>query len=160
MDLEFCIEALEEALALQGRPEIFNTYQGSQFTSLRFTEVLIQAGVQVSMDGRGRWMHNVFIEQLWRSLKYECVYRPRTSRRVRLGPVRRIVMVLRWLPIGKTGNVRIEVSQLAALPGVTDTLIETIRTGELDTQLAGAAAERKKMFNRRTRLFNPHDWPD
>ena len=57
-----------------GRPEIFNTDQGSQFTSPRFTGVLQEAGVRISMDGRGRWMDNVFIERLWRSLKYECVY--------------------------------------------------------------------------------------
>ena len=74
MDVEFCIEALEEALARFGKPEIFNTDQGSQFTSSRFTGVLQQAGVRISMDGRGRWMDNVFIERLWRSLKYECVY--------------------------------------------------------------------------------------
>jgi putative transposase len=74
MDVEFCIEALEEALARFGRPEIFNTDQGSQFTSPRFTGVLQAAGVRTSMDGRGRWMDNVFIERLWRSLKYECVY--------------------------------------------------------------------------------------
>ena len=74
MDVEFCIEALEEALARFGRPDIFNTDQGSQFTSPRFTGALLAAGVQVSMDGRGRWMDNVFIERLWRSLKYECVY--------------------------------------------------------------------------------------
>ncbi len=74
MDVEFCIEALQEALARFGRPEIFNTDQGSQFTSPRFTGVLQQAGVRISMDGRGRWMDNVFIERLWRSLKYECVY--------------------------------------------------------------------------------------
>jgi putative transposase len=73
MDMEFCREALEEALTLHGRPAIFNTDQGSQFTSPRFTEMLIEAGVRVSMDGRGRWMDNVFIERLWRSLKYECV---------------------------------------------------------------------------------------
>lgn len=66
--------ALEEAMARFGRPEIFNSDQGSQFTSPRFTEVLTNAGVRVSMDGRGRWMDNVFIERLWRSLKYECVY--------------------------------------------------------------------------------------
>jgi putative transposase len=65
---------LEEALAGYGRPEIFNTDQGSQFTSPRFTSVLQRAGVRISMDGRGRWMDNVFIERLWRSLKYECVY--------------------------------------------------------------------------------------
>jgi putative transposase len=74
MDVEFCIEALQEACARFGRPEIFNTDQGSQFTSPRFTAVLRDAGVRISMDGRGRWMDNVFIERLWRSLKYECVY--------------------------------------------------------------------------------------
>jgi putative transposase len=74
MDVEFCITALEEALAGFGRPEIFNTDQGSQFTSPGFTGVLQAAGVSISMDGRGRWMDNVFIERLWRSLKYECVY--------------------------------------------------------------------------------------
>jgi putative transposase len=74
MDVEFCLEALEEALARFGRPEIFNTDQGSQFTSPRFTGVLQEAGIRISMDGRGRWMDNVFIERLWRSLKYECVY--------------------------------------------------------------------------------------
>ncbi len=74
MDVEFCVEALEEALARFGHPEIFNTDQGSQFTSSAFTGVLQQAGVRISMDGRGRWMDNVFIERLWRSLKYECVY--------------------------------------------------------------------------------------
>ena len=74
MDVEFCIEALEEALARFGRPDIFNTDQGSQFTSPRFTGVLRDARVRISMDGRGRWMDNVFIERLWRSLKYECIY--------------------------------------------------------------------------------------
>jgi putative transposase len=74
MDVEFCIEALEEALARFRRPDIFNTDQGSQFTSPRFTGVLREAGVRISMDGRGRWMDNVFIERLWRSLKYECIY--------------------------------------------------------------------------------------
>jgi putative transposase len=74
MDVEFCIEALEDALARFGRPDIFNSDQGSQFTSPRFTGVLQAAGVRISMDGRGRWMDNVFIERLWRSLKYECIY--------------------------------------------------------------------------------------
>ena len=74
LDVEFCLEALEEAMARFGRPEIFNTDQGGQFTSPRFTGVLQRAGVRISMDGRGRWMDNVFIERLWRSLKYECVY--------------------------------------------------------------------------------------
>lgn len=74
MDVEFCVEALQEALARFGHPEIFNSDQGSQFTSSAFTGVLQQAGVRISMDGRGRWMDNVFIERLWRSLKYECIY--------------------------------------------------------------------------------------
>jgi len=74
MDVSFCVEALEEALARFGRPEIFNTDQGSQFTSAAFTGVLAAAGVRISMDGRGRWMDNVFIERLWRSLKHEDIY--------------------------------------------------------------------------------------
>jgi putative transposase len=74
MDADFCIEALHEAMARFGWPAIFNTDQGSQFTSPRFTEVLAEAGVRISMDGRGRWLDNVFIERLWRSLKYECIY--------------------------------------------------------------------------------------
>ena len=74
MEADFCIEALEEALQRFGKPEIFNTDQGSQFTSPQFTGVLRAAGVRISMDGRGRWMDNVFIERLWRSLKYECIY--------------------------------------------------------------------------------------
>jgi putative transposase len=74
MDSSFCVEALEEALARFGTPEIFNTDQGSQFTSTAFTGVLLGAGVRISMDGRGRWMDNVFIERLWRSLKYEDIY--------------------------------------------------------------------------------------
>ena len=74
MDVSFCVSALEEALARFGKPEIFNTDQGSQFTSMAFTGTLERAGIQISMDGRGRWMDNVFIERLWRSLKYEDVY--------------------------------------------------------------------------------------
>ena len=74
MDTHFCVEALEEALALYGVPDIFNTDQGSQFTSCEFTSVLQDHGIKISMDGKGRWMDNVFIERLWRSLKYECVY--------------------------------------------------------------------------------------
>jgi putative transposase len=74
MDVGFCIEALEDALASYGRPEIFNSDQGSQFTSPQFTKVLRDAEIRISMDGKGRWMDNVFIERLWRSLKYECIY--------------------------------------------------------------------------------------
>lgn len=74
MDVSFCVSALEEALARFGTPQIFNTDQGSQFTSAAFTGKLAQAGIKISMDGRGRWMDNVFIERLWRSLKYEDIY--------------------------------------------------------------------------------------
>ncbi|MCK5914402.1 MAG: IS3 family transposase, partial [Desulfuromusa sp.] len=74
MDTDFCIEALEEAIENYGTPEIFNTDQGSQFTSHAFTSVLNDAGIKISMDGKGRWMDNVMIERLWRSLKYECIY--------------------------------------------------------------------------------------
>ena len=74
MEAAFCVEALEEALARYGKPEIFNTDQGSQFTSFAFTNTLKDADIRISMDGRGRWMDNVFIERLWRSLKYECVF--------------------------------------------------------------------------------------
>jgi putative transposase len=74
LDVAFCVEALEGALARHGRPEIFNTDQGAQFTSAVFTGRLKQAGVAISMDGRGRWLDNVFVERLWRSLKYEEVH--------------------------------------------------------------------------------------
>ena len=74
MDSDFCVQALEEALERYGKPEIFNTDQGSQFTSHSFTGVLRKAGVKISMDGKGRFLDNVFIERLWRSLKYEKVY--------------------------------------------------------------------------------------
>ncbi len=69
-----CIEALEEALARHGKPEIFNADQGSQFTSEAFTGVLKDHGVAISMDGKGSWRNNVFVERLWKSVKYEEVY--------------------------------------------------------------------------------------
>ena len=74
MDVSFCVSALEEAIARFGKPDIFNTDQGSQFTSQAFTGRLESAGIKISMDGRGRWMDNVFIERLWRSLKHEDIY--------------------------------------------------------------------------------------
>ncbi len=74
MDAGFCVEAVSEALATYGKPQIFNTDQGSQFTSFEFTGALKDAGIRISMDGRGRFMDNIFIERLWRSLKYEAVY--------------------------------------------------------------------------------------
>ena len=74
MDAAFCVEALNEALSKYGKPEIFNTDQGSQFTSIDFTGVLKDAKITISMDGRGRCMDNIFIERLWRSLKYEAIY--------------------------------------------------------------------------------------
>jgi putative transposase len=74
MDTGFCIAALDEALARHGTPKIFNTDQGAQFTSAAFTGRLEAAGIAISMDGRGRFMDNIFIERLWRSIKYEEVY--------------------------------------------------------------------------------------
>lgn len=74
LEADFCVAALREALARFGTPEIFNTDQGCQFTSLEFTEILKEAGVRISMDSKGRWMDNIMIERLWRSLKYESVY--------------------------------------------------------------------------------------
>jgi putative transposase len=74
LDADFCVEALHQALATYGRPEIFNTDQGCQFTSEAFTSVLQAHGICISMDGKGRWVDNVFVERLWRSLKYEEIY--------------------------------------------------------------------------------------
>lgn len=74
LDTSFCVEALKEALTLYGRPQIFNTDQGSQFTADDFTQVLKDHDIKISMDGRGRWMDNVFIERLWRSVKYQDIY--------------------------------------------------------------------------------------
>ena len=74
LDADFCVAALREALAKYGRPAIFNTDQGSQFTSFEFTHTLKDAEVKISMDSKGRWMDNIMIERLWRSLKYECIY--------------------------------------------------------------------------------------
>lgn len=74
LDIRFCVAALEEALETHGNPDIFNTDQGAQFTAEAFTSALEQQGVRISMDGKGRWIDNVFIERFWRSLKYEEVY--------------------------------------------------------------------------------------
>jgi len=74
MEVDFCIEALEEAMARHGKPDIFNTDQGSQFTSAAFTGLLADNGIAISMDGKGAWRDNVFVERLWRSVKYEEVY--------------------------------------------------------------------------------------
>ena len=74
MEAAFCVETLEDALARHGKPEVFNTDQGSQFTGAAFTGVLIKNGIAISMDGKGAWRDNVFVERLWRSVKYEEVY--------------------------------------------------------------------------------------
>ena len=82
MDTEFCVEALQEAIARYGTPEIFNTDQGSQFTSEAFSGTLLEHGIRISMDGKGAWRDNVFVERLWRSVKYEevvCYERDRCS---------------------------------------------------------------------------------
>ena len=74
LEAEFCVEALNEAIARFGPPEIINTDQGCQFTSFAWTDRLRRSGVRISMDGKGRFLDNIFVERLWRSLKYECVY--------------------------------------------------------------------------------------
>jgi transposase InsO family protein len=74
MEAAFCVEALEEALARYGKPDVFNTDQGSQFTGADFTGVLANNGIAISMDGQGAWRDNVFVERLWRTVKYEEVY--------------------------------------------------------------------------------------
>src|SRR6202521_5444592 len=82
MEADFCIEALEEALAHHGRPEIFNTDQGSQFTSTVFTDVLLKADIAISMDGKGSWRDNVFVERLWRSVINQSISRFTFRRRI------------------------------------------------------------------------------
>ena len=74
MEATFCVDALDEAMDRYGKPDIFNSDQGSQFTSWDFTQKLKAAGIRISMDGKDRWLDNVFVDRLWRSLKYECVY--------------------------------------------------------------------------------------
>ena len=74
MDVPFCLDAVQEAIDQYGTPEIFNTDQGSQFTSLAFTDLLKENGIRISMDGKGCWRDNVFVERLWRTIKYEEVY--------------------------------------------------------------------------------------
>ena len=87
MEESFCVSALESAIRLHGIPEIFNTDQGVQFTGHEFTKVLKNKNIKISMDGKGRWMDNVFIERLWRSVKYEDIYirEYRTSCQLRAG---------------------------------------------------------------------------
>ena len=74
LDASFCVEALQEAIAKYGKPEIMNTDQGSQYTGADWITTLTKAGIKISMDGRGRYLDNIFIERLWRSLKQEAVY--------------------------------------------------------------------------------------
>ena len=74
LEADFCVEALNEAIHTFGAPEIMNTDQGSQFTSFAWTDRLRRMGVRISMDGKGRFLDNIFVERLWRTLKYECVY--------------------------------------------------------------------------------------
>jgi putative transposase len=129
MEADFCIEALGEALAKFGRPEIFNTDQGSQFTSPRFTALLMAADVRISMDGRGRWMDNVFIERLWRSLKYECVYIHafETGSAMRAGLARWIAFYNAVRPHtaldGRTPDEAYYEIEISALPGLAPAML-------------------------------------
>jgi putative transposase len=94
LSADFCVEAPEEALARHGKPEIFNTDQGSQFTSTDFTKVLMDAEIAISMDGKGAWRDNVFVERLWRTIKYEEVY------------LRAYVGVAHWCTLGRADASR------------------------------------------------------
>ena len=100
LEADFCVEALNEALDRFGPPDIMNTDQGSQFTSWAWTDRLKQAGVKISMDGKGRFLDNIFVERLWRSLKYECVYLHAWSggREARAGIGKWLVFYTRLLP--------------------------------------------------------------
>jgi len=86
LDASFCVEALNEAIAKYGKPEIMNTDQGSQFTGAAWITTLTEADVKISMDGRGRYLDNIFIERLWRSLKQEAVYRAASHRSRQTNP--------------------------------------------------------------------------
>ncbi len=105
LDADFCVEALEDALSCYGRPEIFNTDQGSQFTSDDFTGTLKRHGVTISMDGKGRCMDNIFVERLWRSLKYEEVY----SMLMRVWPKPRPVLAPGWTFTTRSASTRASV---------------------------------------------------
>ena len=108
METGLCLEALENALSATGHvPEIFNTDQGCQFTSVQWTDRLLGLGVKISMDGRGRWMDNVFIERLWRSLKYEEIYlrEHATVPVLRLGLARWFELYNTWRPHESLGNL-------------------------------------------------------
>lgn len=106
MDTDFCVAALEEALAEHGKSDIFNTDKGSQFTSFAFTDVLRENGIRISMNGRGRWLDNAFIERLWRSLKYENIYLHayETGSEARLGIGTWIYVLQQQVPPQHTGR--------------------------------------------------------
>src|SRR5258708_14628381 len=87
MEAAFCVETLEDALARHDKPEIFNTDQGSQFTGSAFTGLLVGHGIAISMDGKGAWRDNVFVERLWRSVKYEEGYLPAYDNRSQAPPL-------------------------------------------------------------------------
>lgn len=107
MDADFCVSALEEALARYGKPDIFNTDQGAQFTSFAFTRILLDASIRISMDGRGRWLDNVFVERLWRSLKYEhvCLHARETVSEARAGIGEWIDFYNRFRPHSGLGGI-------------------------------------------------------
>ena len=125
METGLCVEALENALRTTGRvPEIFNTDQGCQFTSEQWTDRLLGLGVKISMDGRGRWMDNVFIERLWRSLKYEEIYlrEHSTVPVLRLGLARWFGHYNAWRPHEALGNRTPSVVYLRAPGTVAKTI--------------------------------------
>ncbi len=126
MDVSFCVSALAEALRRFGKPEIFNTDQGSQFTSAAFTGTLLAAGIKVSMDGRGRWLDNVFIERLWRSLKHEDVYLKgyADGREARAGIAAWIAFYNLRRPHQALGNRPPMAVSREGLPGKSETVVD------------------------------------
>ena len=123
METGLCLEALENALTATGRvPEIFNTDQGCQFTSAEWTGRLLDLGVKISMDGRGRWMDNVFIERLWRSMKYEEIYlfEHSTVTALRAGVGKWFVRYNDWRPHEALGNLTPAVFYQNALTGLDE----------------------------------------
>ena len=124
MDTGFCLDCLEQALQTYGTPEIFNTDQGSQFTSDDFTDILKKHDIRISMDGQGRWMDNVFIERLWKSVKYEDIYLKAYSSisEVRKGLATRFDRYNRWRRHQGLDERTPDEVYWSTLPGVKDAM--------------------------------------
>ena len=129
LDARFCVDALHEALERYGPPEIFNSDQGSQFTSVDFTDVLKEAGICISMDGKGRWMDNVFIERLWRSLSTNASTCPSSQPVPRLGPE----SAGGWTSTTGAGPTRRSTTGRRRRRTLTEGLLESQQTRQLES---------------------------